>query len=140
MDEGDASATTSDPWLGVDECGPGFDQMGQSRLDRDDGICDVVQTLTMVGQESTHRGFRSQRLEQLDERTSHRDHRLLDPLALYLLPVHGLDPIPAPITLDGLVQVLDRDRHVVEIDQLHDGEGTRGGAGGPARRFSPGDR
>lgn len=139
MDEDDASAPTSDPWLGVDESGTGLDQVGQSRLDRDDGICDVMQTLTMLGQESTHRGFRSQRLEQLDERPSHLDHRLLDPLALHLLPVDGLDPVSAPITLDGLVEVMDRDRHVVEIDQLHRGKGNRGGEG-LARRFSPGDR
>lgn len=119
MDEGDPGATPAHPRLGVDETSSLFLEMGEGGLDRYNCISDVVQTFTILGQELTHRGFRAEGLEQLDERAAHRDHRLLNPLALHRLPVHGLDPVTVPISIQGGVEIVNGDRDVIEVEKLH---------------------
>lgn len=119
MNEGDPGATPARPRLGVDEACSLFLEMGKGGLDRYNCIRDVVQTFTILRQELTHRGFRPEGLEQLDERTAHGDHRLLDPLALHLLPVHGLDPVAVPVSIEGGVEIVNCDRDVVEVEELH---------------------
>lgn len=119
MDEGDPCATTAHPRLGVDETRTLLLEMGEGRFDRYDCIGDVVKTFTILGQELTHRGFRAEGLEQLDERAAHGDHRFLDSLALHPLPVHGLDPVALPISIQGSVEIVDGDRDVVEVEEFH---------------------
>jgi hypothetical protein len=87
MDESDAGAPTSDAGLGIDETRSLRRQVGQSFLNGKDGVCDVMETLTVLGQEPTYRGFRPKGLQQLDERPANRDHRLFDPLALDYFPI-----------------------------------------------------
>lgn len=120
MDEGDSGTTASDSGLGVDEAGTAGLEMREGVLDGDDGIGDVVQTFTTLGQEATHRGFRRKRLEELDERSPYRDHRLLDTLALDDFPIDRLDPISLPIAVDGHIEVFNGDGDMVEVEQLHD--------------------
>lgn len=119
MDEGDPGATPAHPRLGVDETCSLFLEVSEGGVDRDNCIGDVVETFTMLRQELTHRGFRAEGLEQLDERPPHGDHRLLDPLALHPLPVHGLDPITVPIPIQGGVEIVNGDRDVIEVEELH---------------------
>lgn len=119
MDEGDPGATPAHPRLGVDETSSLFLEMGEGGFDRYNCISDVVQTFTILGQELTHRGFRCEGLEKLDERPADGDHRLLDPLALHLLPVHGLDAVTVPISIEGSVEIVNGDRHVIEVEELH---------------------
>ena len=119
MDEGDTSPPPAETWHGVDEPSSLVREMSEGTLDRDDRIGDVMQTLTPLGQEPTHRGFILYRLEQLDERATHRDHRLLHPLALHHLSIDGLDVVAVAIAIYRPIQVMDRDRHMIEIQQLH---------------------
>lgn len=119
MDEGDPGTTPANPRLGVDEMCSLFLEMSEGGFDRYDSIGDVVQTFTILGQELSHRGFRVEGLEQLDERAADRDHCLLDPLALHLLPVHGLDPVAVSVSIEGGVEIVNCDRYVVEIEELH---------------------
>ncbi len=119
MDEGDPGATATHPWLGIDETCSLFLEMGEGSFDRHDCISDVVQTFTILGQELAHRGFRAEGLEQLDERAAYREHRFLDPLALDPLPVHGLDPVAHPVSIQGGVEIVNGDRDMVEVEELH---------------------
>ena len=122
MDKGDPGSPAPKPWLGIDETRTRLDEMAKGVLDGDDRIGNVVQTLTVLGQESTHRGFRPERLQELHERSAYRDHRLFHPLAVHLLPVDRLDPIPLPIAIDCRVEIGDGDRNMVEVEELHTSE------------------
>lgn len=119
MDKGYPGSTASGTWLGVDEARSQTLQMAEGGFDRAHGVGNVMQTFTVLGQETTHRGFRAQRLEQLHEGPAHWNHRLLDPLFLDPLAIEGLDVVPVPITLDRPVEVLDGYRHMIQIEQFH---------------------
>lgn len=119
MDEGDLGATPAHARLGVDETRSLVLEVGEGGFNRDNCIGDVVETFTILGQKLTHRGFRAEGLEQLDERAAHGDHGLLDSLALHLLPVHGLDPVTVPVSIEGGVEIVNGDRDVVEVEELH---------------------
>lgn len=67
MDERDPGTAPSDPGLGVDETSSRRGQVLECGLDRSHRIGDVVQTLTILGQELPDRGLRTERLQQLDE-------------------------------------------------------------------------
>ena len=67
-------------------------------------------------EEPAHRRVRAERPEQLDEGRPRREENLLDPLILYALPMGGFDPQRAPIVLDGALQIVDRDAHVVDAE------------------------
>lgn len=119
MDEGDPGATSAHPRFGVDETCSLLLEMGKGSFDRYNSIGDVVQTFTILGQELTHRSFRAEGLEQLNKGAAHGDHRLLDPLALHFFPVHRLDPVTVPVSIEGGVEIMNRDRDMVEIEKLH---------------------
>lgn len=123
MDEGDACAPSTGSRLGVDETGPVGSKVFQRRTDIGDGKRNVMKTLTLLGQELSHRGFRPQRLQQLDEGAADGNHRLIDPLLGHHLPIERLHPVAAPVVLDGRVQVRHGDPHVIEVEQLHRAEG-----------------
>lgn len=67
MDESDARPPSTHPWLSVDETCSTRSEMFEGVVDRYDGVCDVMQTFTILGQEPTHWGFRRKGPEQLDE-------------------------------------------------------------------------
>lgn len=122
MDEGDAGAPTPNPRLTVDEpCALGFEVL-EGSLDGNDCIGDVMETLTLVGQESTHGGFIPQRGQQLNERSPHREHCLLDTLGLDDLAIQRLHAIPLSIAVQRGVEVSNGDGDVIEVEELHDHE------------------
>lgn len=119
MNEGDLGTTPAHPRLGVDETCSLFLEMGEGCFDGYNCISDVMKTFTILGQKLAHRGFRAEGFEQLDERAANRDHRLLDPLALHLLPIHGLNPVAVPISIEGGVEIMNCNRDMVEVEELH---------------------
>ncbi len=119
MDEGNPGTSASDPRLGVDETGTGRSEVSEGGVDGDHRIGDMMKTLTSVGHKSTHRGFRPQWLKQLDERATHRDHRLFDTLALHRFPVERFHQIALTIPLDGGIEISNGDGHMVEVEELH---------------------
>ena len=70
-------------------------------------------------QEPSHRAVAGQGLEELDEGSSHRDHRLLYTLGLDHFPGQRFDAVTVPIAGDGGIEVPDRDGHMVEVEELH---------------------
>lgn len=123
VDEGDSCPAAADARLRVDEPGTLRLEMGQSSVDVDDCVGDMMETFTMLGQEFAHRGFFSQRLKQLNEGATHRNHRLLDALAHHLLAVKGLYAIAVAISVNGRVEVGDGNGDVVQVEQLHGATG-----------------
>ncbi len=119
MDEGDAGSPPS--WSGhiIDKPGAFLLQVIQGDVDRRHGECDVVQPFAPVLEKAPDGSVRRERLQQLDERAPDRDHRFLDSLGFDHLAVQRFDPVAVAISLDGLLQVVHRDRHMVEIQQLH---------------------
>ncbi len=115
-DSGPPPAGTSDL---VDQPGAGGLEMLEGVVDRGNGECDMVEPFPVSLQEAADRGVRGEGLQQLDERAPHRDHRLFDALCLHGLPVERLDPVPPPVPIQGLVEILNRDADVIEIEQLH---------------------
>ena len=83
----------------------------------------MVQALTLALEESADRGVGAKGSQQLDEGASHRDHRLLDALSFNDLAIQRLYPVAGPVAVECQLQVMHRDGDVVEIDQLHQGEG-----------------
>lgn len=116
MNECNAGPSTPDSGFGVDETCPARSEVVQSGVDRSHCVGNVMQALTTLGQEPAHRGFRAQRLEELNEGATHGDHRLLDSLALHRLAIERLDPIPLTVSVDGRIEIFDGDGDVVEIE------------------------
>ena len=122
MDEGDARTPATGASGLVDEFGSLRTQVVESDVDRRNGEGDVVQTLALALEESADRGVGAERLQQLDEGASHRDHRLLDTLRLHYLPVQRLHPVATAIVVEGCIEVVHGNGDVVEVDQLHQQE------------------
>lgn len=122
MDEGDAGAPPPGAGGLVDESRPLITQMLQGDVDRRHRESDVVQALASALEETANRCFGGKRPQQLDEGASHRDHCLLDSLGVHHFPVEGLDPVPTPVSVERSIQIVHGDRHVVEIEQLHQHE------------------
>ena len=91
-------------------------------LDARHRVGDMMETLPVSLEEPADRALWSQWLEELDERTSDRDHGLLDSLVRDDLPIERSDPVTIQVAGDGSVEILHRDRHMVEIDEFHQAE------------------
>src|SRR5690606_23649196 len=120
MDERDAASPPTRAGLFVYETRPPGLQMLQGRVDRAHGERDVMHAFSVLLQETPHRGFRAERHEQLNERATYRDHRLLDTLGLDHLAIQRLHPVAVGVAGDGGVEIVDRDGDVIEIEELHD--------------------
>lgn len=119
MDESDAGAPSTGTGGLVDKPRSLFPQMLQGDVDRGNRKGNVVQSLTSALEEAPDRCLDGERLQKLDEGSSHRDHRLFDTLGLHDFPIKRLDPVTTAVIRERSIQVMHRDRHVVEIDQLH---------------------
>ena len=135
MDEGDPGATAPDTRLGVDETDPLLPEMGESRVDGDDCVCDMMEPFTILRQEPADRSFRAKWLEELHERATDGDHRLLDSLALHTLAVDRIDAVSISVAVDGGVEIVDCNRHVIQVQELHGERAYR-----PSVAVSPGGR
>jgi len=123
MDESDPGAPPSGAGSFVDESGALLAQVLESDVDRRNRIGDVMQALALALEESADRGVGAKGSQQLDEGASHRDHRLFDALSLHHLAIQRLYPVAGSVAVECQLQVMHRDRDVVEIDQLHQREG-----------------
>jgi hypothetical protein len=85
-----------------------------------------AETLAVIGQELAHRGFRAQRLQQLNKRPTNRDHRLLDTLVLNGLAIKRFDVVTRSIAGKRGVEIMNGDRHVIEVEELHRTEAISG--------------
>lgn len=119
MHKRDLRPASPDPRFAIDETGSLCLQVSQGVLDIGHGVSDMVETFTILGQELPDRGFIPQRLQELNERTTDRDHCLFDSLGLDLLPVDGACPVARLVALESQVQVPHGNGDVVKIQQLH---------------------
>jgi len=117
--EGNARPAATDPWLLVYQANSLRLQMLEGGVDVDDREGDVVHPLPASGQEFPNRRFITQGLQQLDVGTADGDHGLFDSLAFYDLAMNRLDPVLAPVFLQGRVEVTNRDSDVIDIDEEH---------------------
>ena len=106
MDEGDLLAATAAPRLPVDQLGTLRLEVGQGGVDIGDGKRDVVQTLATPLEEAADRGIGSERLQQLHEGPTDRDHRLFHSLVVHHLAVQRLDPIEPSVVLQRAVEIV----------------------------------
>ncbi len=116
MHECDSCAPSPSSRAFVDEAGTRLLQMRQGGLDVGYRIRDVVEAFAVIVQKSSDRRLGAQWLQELHERPAYRDHRFLDSLFLYYLPIRGLDPITIPVTVECRVEVMHRYRYVVEVE------------------------
>ena len=123
MDKGDAGAPSTGAGDLVDESDALLTQMLEGDVDRRNGEGNMVQALAPALEEAADRRVGAERLQQLDEGSSHRDHRLLDTLSLHHLAIQRLNPISRPVVVECLLQIMHRNGDVVEIQQLHRQEG-----------------
>src|ERR1700677_806385 len=86
-----------------------------------DPVADVMEPLALVGQVLGHRGVVTGRREELDVAVGHLDQRLLDPVGVDALPVGDGRPEGVGVVGDGRLQVVDGDRHVIDLGQLGSG-------------------
>jgi len=122
MDKGDARPPSPGSCRFVHEPRPLLPEMAQGDIDGGHHEGDVVEPLTPTLQEPSHRGVRAERLQQLDERSPDRDHRLFHPLGFDGLSIQRLDPITLPIAVERRVQVVYGYGDMIQVEQLHDRE------------------
>lgn len=97
MDKGDSGATPTRPRLFVNESCPLRLQMLESRIDVGNGEGYMVHPFASGCDEASHRCLRPQRLEELDERPTDRDHRFLDALLVDYLAIQRLCTKKPPV-------------------------------------------
>ena len=119
MYEGDPGAPPAGSGRLVHEAGALRRQVGEGRLYVHNRVGDVMEPLAPPAEEPAHRSVGVERGQQLDEGPADREHGLLDSLFLDHLPVHRRHPVPAAVVLDGPVEVVDGDSHMVEVQELH---------------------
>ena len=125
MHERDPRPTSPGPWPVVDEGGTRRPEVIERRLDVGHGQGDVMEALAAPFEEATHRRVGRDRAQQLDVAAAHRDHRLLHSLFLHHLPSGRFQAVLAPVSVEGGVEVVDRDRHMVDVEGQHPVNATR---------------
>ena len=83
-----------------------------------DPIGDVVKARSTRRERPSYRGVRPDRPEQLDERGPDREQHFVDPLILDAFPVDRLDPQHRAVPLDRILQIFDRDPHVIDVHEM----------------------
>lgn len=126
MNKGNLGCPTPGTWRLINKVRSLLLEMLQRRLDRSNGVGDMVETLPIAFEKLSNRSIRAKRLKQLNKRASKGDHGFLHALLRDLLPVESLDPIPIPVSGNSRVEIAYSDPDMIEVDQLHDREAIAG--------------
>jgi hypothetical protein len=119
MDEGDFVPAQAGPWLRVDHFGAQLDELADGRPDVVHLEGDVMHPRAPLGQESPDRGVGGKRRDELDPALAKTQIDRIDPLRLHAAPDLDLGAKEARIGLDGIIEVLDGHRDVVEPANVH---------------------
>ena len=124
MDKSNTGAPTPCPRLLINELGSGLLEMLQGSIDI--GNCQryVVHSLAPRLDESTDRSVGTQRLEQLDERPAHSNHRFLDPLGSDHFSIDRFGTVHEGIVGQGSVEIANGDGYVVQVVGEHGHKGS----------------
>ena len=133
--ERDRGAARPRPGRLVDQLGALGPQVLERRLDVGDPVRDVVQARASRGERPSDRRLGAERAQQLHVRRADGEQHLLDALILDPLAVHRLDAEQPPVALDGGLEVIDGDAHVVDVGELE-----RHRRSGGERRLHAGDQ
>jgi len=119
MHEGDLQAEHPAPGLGVDQLGAALLEVAEDDPDVLDLVGDVVHAGASAGEELADRRVVPERGEQLDPTPSDPDRRGLDSLLLDASPMLEPAAEEALVRRDGLVEVEDRDPHMMDPARIH---------------------
>jgi len=119
MDERDPMTAPSDSGLPVDETGSSGFKMLESSLDVGHGESDVVKALTPIAEESANRRFGCQRLQNLETRTSDRNHGFFDTLRLDGFARDRFCPVLFLQVGEGCIEIVHGDCDVVDVVRQH---------------------
>lgn len=119
MHERDLQAEHAAPGLGVDQLGAVLLEVAEDDADVLDLVGDVVHAGASAGEELADRRVVSERGEQLDPAPADPDRRSLDALFLDAGPMLEPATEEALVRRDGLVEVEDRDSHVMDPARIH---------------------
>ncbi len=133
MDKGDPGPSTSGAGGVIDEVRPLPGEIGEGGVDVRDGKSDMMHTFTVAGEKSAHGAVGGERGDQLQERPTDGQHRLLHALTGHHFPVERRHAVAGAESLDGFVQIVDGNGDMIEVVGQHGGKyATAGGCG--ARR------
>lgn len=122
MHERDPRTAATHPRFLVDEANTLGPQMSEGGVDVGYRVGDMVHAFAAGTNELADRRLLAERLQQLNVRTSHGDHRLLDSLALHHLAMDWFDPVQALVFGQSRVEVTHGDSDVVDVDEEHVGK------------------
>ena len=120
MDKGNASTTTADAWLLINQPGAFCLEVRQRRIDIGNGKRYVVHSFATGLDEPPNGRLRAERLQELNERTADGDHRFFDALLGNNLAIHGLGAEEPEVLGKGDIQVPDGQGDVIEVVGEHD--------------------
>lgn len=117
----ECNAGTAPAHLGhlIDQPGAVGSEMLEGCIDVGHREGDVMHPLPIALDESADGRVRRQWHEELNERSTHREHRLLHPLSLDDLAIERLDPVAFPVRRQGRIEVDNSDSNMIQIEQLH---------------------
>ena len=124
MDERDLVPEDAPPRALVDELRSRSREPGELKADVVDLERDVVHPRAPLGEKLPHGGLRTARREKLDAAVSETEQCDIGPLLVDRLAKLDLGPEETPVSLDRLLEVLDRDPDVVEPADRHAGDAT----------------
>jgi hypothetical protein len=119
MDERDAMATAADSGLLIDQLDTLAAQVVERRLEIPDADADVVESWAASLDEAVDRGPLASGLHQLDGDAAHVQRRLLDAVVHDVLTGYRVDPECARVEVERGIQVLDRDRNLIDPGDIH---------------------
>lgn len=125
MNEGNRGAARAGAWRLVDGGGPGGDHGLEGGGTVVDPVADVVQALTPPLEMPGDRRVGPGGSRELDVALADPDQRFLDPIGVDDLAVMHLGTERGGVVGDGVLEVVDGDRDMVDGGQLHCAETTR---------------
>jgi len=119
MHKRDPCAATTHPGFLVDEASALGPKVCEGGVDVGYRVGDMVHAFAAGTNELADRRLLAERLQQLDVRPSHGNHRFLDSLALHHLAMNRFDPVQALVFGQRRVEITHGDADVVDVDEEH---------------------